>query len=220
MAGCTGTSLEEHAPTGDSADALGLTPQIVNGVTPEQALQVGGESVAFAELVEQVSGVDVCVCFQCGKCASGCPVSYAGDYTPTQLIHAVQLGLRDQVLRSKTIWLCSSCQICTTRCPQDVDVAGVINAVRIIAQRAQVSPSVSSVPTFFRKSVSNIALFGRMYELGLMADFKVSSRRFSEDLGLGSRMLRKGKFSLLPSFRGSRAARRIIRRSRAIERTS
>ena len=172
---------------------------------------------SFAEMIRELSGTDVGACFQCGKCASGCPVSYAMDRTPAQLVHAIQLGLRDQVLRSTAIWLCSSCQTCTTRCPQGVDVAAVMDAARIIAQRERVAPSVPGVARFLQVSISSIRHFGRTYELGLIAGLKLSTGNLTEDLGLGLRMLRKRKLSLLPGFGGSREARRIIRRTGAIE---
>ncbi|HEX78234.1 MAG TPA: heterodisulfide reductase subunit C [Dehalococcoidia bacterium] len=171
----------------------------------------------FAEAVKTISGLDVNLCFQCAKCASGCPVSYAMDYTPTQLIHAIQLGLTDLVMNSKTMWLCASCQTCSTRCPQDVDLAGVMDAVRIIAQRKKIKAKIPEVPIFYRSSLRNIALFGRMYELGLIATLKLLTRSFTKDMGLGLRMLRKGKLNIFPSFKGALAARRIFSQVKARE---
>lgn len=172
---------------------------------------------SFGELVKRVSGTNIDLCFQCGKCAAGCPISFAMDYTPTQLLHAIQLGLRDEVLGSNTIWLCASCQTCTTRCPQGVDLADVMDSARIIAQRQRATARVPDVPAYFRNSILNISVFGRTYELGLMASLKLSTHKISQDMGLGLKMLGKGKFSLLPDFRGSTVARRIVSRVRASE---
>ena len=166
----------------------------------------------FAETVKRISGIDVNLCFQCAKCASGCPVSYAMDYTPNQLVHAIQLGLTDLVLSSKTIWLCASCQTCTTRCPQDVDLAGVMDALRIMAIRTGVKPKVPEVAAFYRASLFNIRFFGRMYELGLIGMLKLSTGQLTKDLGLGIRMLKKGKLKLLPTFRGSTMTKRLFAR--------
>ena len=171
----------------------------------------------FGEAVKSLSGLDVNWCYQCLKCASGCPISYAMDYTPTQLVHAIQLGLTDLVLNSKTIWLCASCQTCTTRCPQDVDLAGVMDAVRIIAQREKIKAKIPEVPVFYQSSLRNISFFGRMYELGLIVMLKLLNRSFTKDLGLGFRMLRKGKLNIFPSFRGALAARRIFSQVKAME---
>ena len=77
-------------------------------------------------------GQNVNLCFQCSKCGAGCPVEYAMDYSPVQIIHAIRLGLDDLALTSRTIWLCASCETCTTRCPQNVEVAKVMDAAKII----------------------------------------------------------------------------------------
>lgn len=172
----------------------------------------------LAEKAKIIGGVDVNLCFQCGKCSSGCPVSYAADYTPSQLIHAIQLGLTDLVLNSKTFWLCVSCQTCSTRCPQDVDLAGVMDAVRIIAQREGRTAGVPEVSTFCQNSLRNINLFGRMYELGLIAMLKLSTGRFTKDMGIGFKMLSKGKLKILPSLGGALAARRVFAQVKARER--
>ncbi len=185
---------------------------------------MGGEQVhvrrGFSKLsddIRSVSGLDVNLCFECAKCTSGCPVAYAMDYTPTQLVHAIQLGLSDLVLNSKTIWLCASCQTCSTRCPQDVDLAGVMDAVRIIARRKKMKAKVPEIPAFYNSTLRTINLFGRTYELGLIAMLKLSTRSFSKDVGLGIRMLAKRKLSLLPDLGGARAARRVFSQVKARE---
>lgn len=183
----------------------------------KETVQITRGFSEFGEAVRNISGVDVNSCFQCAKCASGCPVSYAMDYTPTQLIHAIQLGLTDLALNSKTIWLCASCQTCTTRCPQDVDLASVMDAVRIIAQRQKIKAKIPEIPAFYRSSLANIGFFGRMYELGLIAILKLFTRNFTKDIGLGLKMLARGKLNILPSFGGTLAVRRILSQVKARE---
>ncbi len=95
-----------------------------------------------AKAVFNESGQNVNLCYQCRKCAAGCAVSYAMDHTPAQLIHGMRLGMDDLVLNSKTMWLCASCETCTTRCPQDVDVAKVMDAVKITALHQGIKPAV------------------------------------------------------------------------------
>ncbi len=181
-------------------------------------LNILSDSVSeFAETVKQASGLDINVCYQCKKCTSGCPVSYAMDYTPTQLIHATRLGLRKLVLNSATIWLCASCETCTTRCPQELDLVKVMDALRIMAVRAGIKPKVPEVSAFYRTSLNNIHFFGRMYELGLIGMLKLSTGQFTKDMDLGIKMLKKGKLKLLPSFRGSLMARRIFAKVRERE---
>jgi heterodisulfide reductase subunit C len=177
---------------------------IVNHIT--------SETLEFADAVKSVGGIDVNWCFQCGKCASGCPVSYAMDYTPTQLMHAIQLGLSDLVLNSKTMWLCASCQTCSTRCPQDVDIAEVMDTLKILAQREKKKSPIPNVLKFNKRFIGNLKWFGRLYELGMVAMLKLSTWNLTQDVGMGMKMLRKGKFNIFPRFKGARAVRKILRR--------
>ena len=171
----------------------------------------------LAEEVLLESGQNVNLCYQCSKCGAGCPVAYALDYSPVQLIHAIRLGLDDLVLNSRTIWLCASCETCTTRCPQDVEVAKVMDAAKIIAVRRGVRPALPRVSAFHRATLGNIRSHGRMYELGLIIGLKLRTREFSKDAALGIGMLRRGKLKLWPGFKGSRTTRRIFRRVERIE---
>jgi len=164
----------------------------------------------FAEIIKQTSGLDINVCYQCKKCTSGCPVAYAMDYTPTQLMHAICLGLKELALNSATIWLCASCETCTTRCPQELDLVKVMDTLRIMAVHTGIKPKVPEVAAFYRADLNSIRFFGRMYELGLIGMLKLSTGQFTKDMGLGIKMLKKGKLKLLPTFRGSSMTRRIF----------
>jgi heterodisulfide reductase subunit C len=178
----------------------------------EEALHIDKKSSEFSEAVKLAGGIDVNWCMQCGKCASGCPVAYEMDFTPTQLIHAIQLGLDTLVLNSKTMWLCASCQTCSTRCPQDVDIADVMDTVKILAQREKIKPQVPNVLKFSKRFIGNLKWFGRLYELGMVVMLKLSTWNLTQDMGMGMKMLKKGKFKLFPRFNGSRAVRKILRR--------
>jgi len=174
-------------------------------------LNIPSDTVSeFADVIKETSGLDVNVCYQCKKCTSGCPVSYVMDYTPTQLMHAIRLGLQELVLNSATIWLCASCETCTTRCPQEVDVAKVMDTLRIMAIRAGIKPKLTEITAFYRAGLTNVRFFGRMYELGLIGMLKLATGQFTKDLDLGIKMLKKGKLRLLPSFKGSSMTRRIF----------
>lgn len=90
---------------------------------------------AFVEKVESVSGQDLLACYQCGKCSAGCPMAKYMDILPNQMIRFAQLGLKDELLSSKAIWLCVSCQTCNTRCPKGVKIAEVFEAIRQVELR-------------------------------------------------------------------------------------
>lgn len=171
----------------------------------------------LAETIFRESGQNVNLCCQCRKCAAGCPVSYAMDYSPTQLLHAIRLGMDDLVFQSRTMWLCASCETCTTRCPQEVDIAGVMDAVKIIALRQGVKPAIPRVAAFYKAALASIRNCGRMFELGMILDLKLRTREFFKDAELGMKMLRKGKLRILPSFAGAWTTRKIFRRVRKLE---
>lgn len=159
------------------------------------------------------------LCFQCQKCASGCPVAYAMDYTPPQLLRMIQLGMDDEVMEAKTMWLCASCETCSTRCPQGIDIAGVMDSVRQIAIAEGRRSAVPRVLAFGKTGLWNIRTFGRMYELGLIGVLKLKTREFTKDIGLGSKMFFKGKIKILPSIRGRREMRKLFSRVKEKERS-
>ena len=98
----------------------------------------------FSAKVAELSGQDLALCYQCGKCSAGCPMAFAMDLLPTQALRLVQLGLAEEVAECRTIWLCASCLACTVRCPKGIDIARVMEALRLLSLRKNidfVSPS-------------------------------------------------------------------------------
>lgn len=93
----------------------------------------------FVKQVEEISGQDLLACNQCGKCSSGCPVAFALDVLPNQILRMAQLGMED-VLQAQTIWTCASCLTCVSRCPKGVDLPGVMEALRQIAMERGTTP--------------------------------------------------------------------------------
>jgi heterodisulfide reductase subunit C len=178
----------------------------------EEVITIEEKSFKLADAVAAVGGIDVSFCYQCGKCSTGCPVAYAMDLTPTQLIHAMQLGLQDVVYKSNTMWLCASCLTCSTRCPQGVDIAEAFDTVKILMERTNQTPQAPDVLAVTKSFAQNLRWFGRMYELGMVAVIKLHTWKFTQDLGMGMKMLKKNKFNLLPRFEGARETRNIFRR--------
>jgi len=92
----------------------------------------------FVKKVAEISGQDLLACNQCGKCSAGCPMCFAMDLLPNQIIRLVQLGIEEDIARSKTIWICASCFTCSVRCPRGVDLGKVMEALRLITLRKNV----------------------------------------------------------------------------------
>ncbi len=97
-------------------------------------LHMQPENKRFKERVMELSGENVDLCFQCGACSSGCPMTQEMDYLPSKIIRMTQLGLED-ALESKTIWVCTTCFNCEVRCPRGIDIANVMEALRQIVLR-------------------------------------------------------------------------------------
>jgi heterodisulfide reductase subunit C len=99
-------------------------------------------------------------CFQCGTCTSDCPVArFSDSYRPRTIIRMAQLGLRERVLKSDTLWLCAACFTCTDRCPQDVEVASVIRVLRNLAAEKGCMPQV------FKDQTASVLESGYAYKI-------------------------------------------------------
>ncbi len=150
---------------------------------------------AFTGEVQRESEQNLALCYQCGNCTAGCPVSFAYDYTVNQIMRLVQAGRKREALSSHAIWLCASCETCTTRCPNDIDVARVMDALRHMARREDMV-SEKAVGAFWKSFLDSVEKHGRVYELGLMAAYAGRTGRMFTDVDLAPMALRKGKLGL------------------------
>ncbi|MBN2494852.1 MAG: 4Fe-4S dicluster domain-containing protein [Deltaproteobacteria bacterium] len=94
-------------------------------------------SQADCERAETLSGEKIVACKQCGTCTASCPNIQDMDLPVRELMHLVQLGRLDEVLASRTPWVCSSCLQCSVRCPRGIDIARVMEAMRAMQLRAR-----------------------------------------------------------------------------------
>ena len=90
--------------------------------------------------VEDLCGENLFGCYQCGTCSAGCPYVDEMDLTPDEVIRYVILD-RNEVLSSKTIWLCSACFTCAERCPRDINITKIMEALRQIILRRKIDHS-------------------------------------------------------------------------------
>jgi heterodisulfide reductase subunit C len=156
---------------------------------------------AFVEEIAKRSGENVFLCYQCGKCASGCPSRMFMDSTPTELMRYVQLGMVDEAMKGNTVWFCLSCQTCSVRCPQDIDIAHVIDTIRIVVQEKKIKADTKNERLFNWLWMRMLRYMGRMYEVGLTGMLNLFTGRPFKDLSLGIKMIKKGKLKLLPSIK-------------------
>ncbi len=166
--------------------------------------QSAADLVSRTAAIESLAHTRLQDCYQCGKCTAGCPVSRRMDIKPNQLIRLLQLGQADKALESESIWLCVSCQTCTTRCPKRVDCAAVMDALRQRSlEGGETSPTQRRTVIFQKEFLANIRRYGRLNELELIGCFKsksfLSDGRIAllmKDATLAPRLSRRRKLHL------------------------
>ncbi|MFN3421122.1 MAG: 4Fe-4S dicluster domain-containing protein [Armatimonadota bacterium] len=183
-----------------------LTEQIAR--TDEIPVVLTEEARKFTEEVIGRSGERVDWCYQCGKCTAGCPVAFAMDIEPSRVMRLVQLGQGERVLKSKAIWLCVGCQTCTTRCPQEIDIAKVMDTLREMATEKGYAAD-REVVAFFKSFLDNIRKYGRTFEPMLVFQYNLKSGHLFQDADKAPLLLSKGKLPLRPP-KGNMFAQRIF----------
>jgi len=157
-------------------------------------------------------------CLQCGRCSAGCAMRLETDILPHQLNRMVLFGLEEELLASRAIWTCLSCQTCVSRCPMKVDTPALVDRLRGISRKAP--KDVEGVRIFNETLLRSVRRFGRVYDFGLMAEYKLRARDLFSDVGKLPTMLRKRKMALLPPLTGGRkAVARIFDRVRRMRRS-
>ncbi len=118
---------------------------------------------------QEPGGEHIRRCFSCGTCTAGCPVREVTDrYNPRRIIRMALFGMKKEVLSSQFIWLCSSCYTCFERCPQDVKIPELMNAIKNIAVRE------GYLPPSMKIQLELLSSFGRLLEV---ADFENEKRK-------------------------------------------
>ncbi len=124
-------------------------------------IEFGQTEKEFTSKIEEISGQNIFSCYQCGKCSAGCAFSNLMERTINQTIQLVQLGQKDKVLESNTHWVCASCMTCTVRCPREIDVAAIMEAIREYTLRYEAETIERlDLPEDLLKKIPNIALVG------------------------------------------------------------
>jgi heterodisulfide reductase subunit C len=159
--------------------------------------------VGFIREIEEASGQHIRNCYQCGNCSATCGFTQFYDYPVNQIMRLVQLGQRDLVLSSRSVWLCAGCQGCTTRCPCNIDVARVMETLRVMSRR-EGKVSERDVRIFYDEFLRSVKAFGRVFETGLLPVYGLLSRKPFTDMDLAPEVLRKGKLTFFPHRIGKR----------------
>jgi heterodisulfide reductase subunit C len=175
------------------------------------------ESDLRSEFLKQVldipGGEKINRCIQCGTCSGSCPVSYAMDLQPREIIGLFRAGLIEKILQSRTIWICASCYQCASRCPSAIKITDIIYALKRIAMERKIYPDKFPVYALSSKFVDNVNRYGRNFELGLMMQFylKTDPLRLLRMAPMGMKLAKSGRVSLKPKrIRAIEDIRKII----------
>lgn len=146
--------------------------------------------------------ISVQKCYQCGKCSAGCPLAEDMDYPPSVIMRMLQTEDKEMeatTLRSMTIWLCVTCETCATRCPMEIDIPGVMDFCRERSLKKKMThPNAKNIIAFHKAFLDSVDYTGRLYELGLIADYKTRSFQLGQDVNLAPGMIAKGKLGFIP----------------------
>lgn len=160
------------------------------------------EVKTLANDIFKATEVKVAKCYQCGKCSAGCPVSEEMDLPPNVLLRLLQTDNEadeQTVLKSKSIWLCLTCEMCISRCPMDVELPKVMDFLRQKSLSLNLQhPEAKKIIDFHKAFLDSIEYTGRLYELGLVVDYKVRSKDLVKDVMLAPKMISRGKLGFLP----------------------
>lgn len=156
-----------------------------------------GDAKRFLKIVNHLSRQNISLCWHCLCCSGGCPFAAHMDLLPNQVIRLVQLGHGRAALRCRTIWLCVGCHTCSSQCPNGIDVAAVMDALRQLALREGISIPEADIYRFHKYIYASIERHGRLNKLEAMVHFKLGSGKIFSDLTPGLKMLTRGKLELL-----------------------
>lgn len=157
----------------------------------------------FSRQIENDTGVKAAMCYQCGKCAAGCPLAEDMDIAPNQILRMLQMdefpGIPERILGSLSIWLCLTCETCHARCPKDVELPVVMDWLRAESVRRDlVHHSARNILAFHRSFLDMIRAHGRSFELGLLIKYKLRSGKYFQDVALAPATFSRGKMGITP----------------------
>jgi heterodisulfide reductase subunit C len=119
------------------------------------------------EVTSHLGGETLTHCYQCGTCASSCPVAkVTPKFNPREVIKLSLLGKKEEVVSGDAIWLCCSCFNCQERCPQKVEIADLIYALRNIAL------AEGHIPNIYSEFASALLNEGRIVQISKFVEKK------------------------------------------------
>jgi quinone-modifying oxidoreductase subunit QmoC len=191
---------------------------IAPGVLPQSERDL---RAAFLKEIERIPGGGrLNQCIQCGTCTASCPVSYAMDVTPRQVVGMFRAGAIEELLKSRTIWICASCYHCTLRCPAQIQITDLIYALKRIAIEEEIFPKNFPVHVMSETFTKNVKRYGRNYEVGLLLRYFLRTKPTAL-IGYrkaGFSLWRHGRIRMRPEkIKGTDQLRKIIAKAETFD---
>jgi len=120
---------------------------------------------SFAKQVMELSGQNLLACYQCKRCAAGCPVAEeTANFTPNKLIRMIVLGEDEKALNNELVWRCVSCYTCGTRCPNNIHTARITETLKKMAKKKHAKVLRPKVANFHKSFINSAIRWGRLNE--------------------------------------------------------
>jgi len=163
----------------------------------------------FKQEVLRLAGQEVLTCIQCGTCSASCPTARLMNPSIRKLIKFCLEGKKEEALHNETLWLCTSCLLCTVRCPRGIRPKAVVSALKDIAERTNLRSKDAAYEQFFLKQIKD---YGRIAELALTAEFLlVFPQGVVQSMQMGLELLPRGKIGLeIERIKGRDEVKRIV----------
>jgi heterodisulfide reductase subunit C len=175
----------------------------------------------FLDQVDLIpAGERISRCIQCGTCTGSCPVSYAMDISPRQLLALFRAGEMEQIMKSRTIWICASCYSCTTRCPSGIKITDIIYALKRTAIEKDMESAAPQVQRLARLFTENLMSYGRLHEGTLIRKYymKTNMLKFIDLIPLARKMWKTKRIEPFPKrIKDRKSLASIIRKAQEIE---
>lgn len=163
---------------------------------------MSSEKKGYISEIKDHTDINVSRCYQCGKCSAGCAVNEEMDYPPSVVMRMLQTDEKrnyDEILHSQSIWLCVSCQNCLTRCPMQIDIPRLMDYLREKSlEKDSVNKKSKKIISFHNSFLDSVKYTGRLYEIGLVAGYKMRTFNLMQDVNVAPSLFMKGKLPLLP----------------------
>jgi Fe-S oxidoreductase len=95
------------------------------------------------DLIREAGGDAFKLCWQCSLCSASCPWNTVRTFMPHKMICQSRYGLVD--LEDEDWWLCSTCNMCVSRCPRGVAITDIIRSARKIMLEFQYERAPASL---------------------------------------------------------------------------